>query len=57
MENSIVHLAAISGGIGFSKSHHASMLMLDNILMTFNILAPTKAASGINKYKKFLLTL
>ena len=50
--DSIVHLAAISGGIGFSKSHHASMLR-DNILMTFNILE----AARINKYKKVLLTL
>lgn len=35
--DAVVHLAAVSGGIGLSANHHASMLR-DNTLMTFSVL-------------------
>ena len=38
----ILHLAAVSGGIGLSARHHASMLR-DNVLMAFNILEAARA--------------
>ena len=50
--DAIIHLAAVSGGIGLSMKHHASMLR-DNILMTFSIL---EAARKTN-VKKTIMTL
>lgn len=44
----ILHLAAVSGGIGLSVNHHASM-MRDNTLMAFGIL---EAARKCNVKKK-----
>jgi GDP-L-fucose synthase len=48
----ILHLAAISGGIGLSLKHQASMLR-DINLMTFSILE----AARINNVKKTIMTL
>jgi len=48
----IIHLAAVSGGIGLSMDHHGSMLR-DNILMTFSVL---EAARKLN-VEKVILTL
>jgi GDP-L-fucose synthase len=50
--DAILHLAAVSGGIGLSMKHHASMLR-DIVLMTFNIL---EAARKYN-VKKTVMTL
>lgn len=43
----IIHLAAVSGGIGLSAHHHASMLR-DNTLMTFAVLEAARKA-GVKK--------
>jgi GDP-L-fucose synthase len=50
--DAILHLAAVSGGIGLSIKHHASMLR-DIVLMTFNVLESAR------KYdvKKTIMTL
>ena len=48
----IIHLAAVSGGIGLSAKHHASMLR-DNVLMTFNILE----AARLLGTRKVVMTL
>ena len=48
----IIHLAAVSGGIGLSSQYQATLLR-DNILMTFNIL---EAARSTN-VKKIVMTL
>lgn len=50
--DAIVHLAAVSGGIGLSMKHPASLLR-DNVMMTFNILEAARK-SGI---KKMIMTL
>jgi GDP-L-fucose synthase len=50
--NNIINFAAVSGGIGLSMSHHASMLR-DNVLININILE----ASVKCKVKKILLCL
>ncbi|MGE4278711.1 MAG: NAD-dependent epimerase/dehydratase family protein [Magnetospirillum sp.] len=45
--DAIIHLAAVSGGIGLSASHHASMLR-DNTLMTFSVLEAARKL-GVGK--------
>lgn len=50
--DAIMHIAAVSGGIGLSMSHHASMLR-DNTLMTFAVLEAARAC----KAKKIIMTL
>lgn len=50
--DAIIHLAAISGGIGLSMKHHASMFR-DIMLMTISILE----AARKNKVKKTIMTL
>lgn len=50
--DAILHLAAVSGGIGLSMKHQASMLR-DNVLMTFSVL---EAARHCN-VKKTVMTL
>lgn len=50
--DAILHLAAVSGGIGLSLHHQAGMLR-DNALMTFSILEAARAA-GV---RKVLMTL
>ena len=50
--DAILHLAAVSGGIGLSMKHHASMLR-DINLMTFSILE----AARKNGVKKTIMTL
>lgn len=50
--DAIIHLAAVSGGIGLSATRHASMLR-DNLFMNFNILE----AARIHKVKKVIMTL
>lgn len=49
----IIHLAAISGGLGLSGPKHQATLLRDNTLMLFNILDCAKKY----KIKKVLLTL
>lgn len=48
----ILHLAAVSGGIGLSAKHHASMLR-DNTLMSFAVLE----AARIHGVEKVVMTL
>jgi GDP-L-fucose synthase len=48
----VIHLAAVSGGIGFSNRYQASLLR-DNIYMAFNILE----ASRKTNVKKLIMTL
>jgi GDP-L-fucose synthase len=50
--DAIIHFAAISGGIGLSMKHPASMLR-DNVLLNFNILEAARM-SGV---KKTVMTL
>ncbi len=50
--DSVLHLAAISGGIGLSMKHHASMLR-DNVLMTFSVLEAVREC----RVKKTIMTL
>lgn len=50
--DAILHLAAVSGGIGLSMKHPATMLR-DNVLMTFSVL---EAARQCN-VKKLVMTL
>jgi len=50
--DAILHLAAVSGGIGLSKKHPASLLR-DNVLMTFSILEAARKCS----VKKTIMTL
>ena len=44
----IIHLAAVSGGMGFSGPKYQASLLRDNILMLFNIL--DNARQFIKKY-------
>jgi len=48
----IVHLAAVSGGIGLSLKHQASMLR-DNVFMNLNVMEAARAL----KVKKLVMTL
>ncbi len=50
--DAILHLAAVSGGIGLSMRHHASMLR-DIVLMTFSVLEAAKLCD----VKKTVMTL
>jgi GDP-L-fucose synthase len=50
--DAVIHLAAVSGGIGLSMKHPASMLR-DITFMTLNILE----AARINETKKIIMTL
>lgn len=50
--DAVLHLAAVSGGIGLSMNHPASLLR-DNILMTFNVLE----AARKTEVKKTVMTL
>jgi len=50
--DAILHLAAVSGGIGLSMKHQASMLR-DNVMMTFSVLEAARRA-GV---RKTLMTL
>jgi len=50
--DTILHLAAVSGGIGLSMKHHASMLR-DIVLMTFSVLE----AARLCNVKKTVMTL
>jgi GDP-L-fucose synthase len=50
--DAIIHLAAISGGIGLSMKYPATLLR-DNVLMNFNVLE----AARIFKVKKTIMTL
>ena len=50
--DAIIHLAAISGGIGLSLKHPASMLR-DNVLLNFNILE----AARLCNVQKIVMTL
>ena len=49
----IIHLAAISGGVGLSGPKYQASLLRDNVLMLFNILD----IAAEKKIKKILLTL
>ena len=46
----VIHLAAVSGGLGLSGPKHQATLLRDNTLMLFNILDCAKKY----KIKKFL---
>jgi len=50
--DAIIHLAAVSGGIGLSMKHQATMLR-DNVLMTFSILEAARKCC----VKKTIMTL
>jgi GDP-L-fucose synthase len=50
--DAIIHLAAVSGGIGLSARHHARMLR-DNVLMTLNLLETAR----LLEVKKLVMTL
>ena len=50
--DAIIHLAAISGGIGLSIKHPASMLR-DNVLLNFNVIE----AARLCGVKKTVMTL
>lgn len=52
--DAILHLAAVSGGIGLSLHHQASMLR-DNALMTFSVLEAARLA-GVSKVLMTLTT-
>ena len=45
--DAVLHLAAVSGGVGMGKKHPAKMLR-DNVLMTFNVLDAARKA-GVRK--------